>query len=313
MFFKLAQATLFLLIGSSLAGCAVESTEPAPGDSEDRDEAESGLSAGARTYVSLRPDYRKCMAPMCGGYWVKDVNRNQEEQYVSGLDFGPSGLDEALVGKALEAPAEELILRAKLGPKEPQFGTRALLVYEAYRGMPGVTPIEGDIFFKAQDRNPQIQCFSAPCSNEVAKRLNTGVKYAFDGYQVSLAAKSGVDQPWLIDRINHHDAIVAALFVYGESFPSGDEILLDASQVYINLADMKGPCIDYPLAPCPEGMQWASERNEDMCLVPTSCMDTSGCPSLHPPVCEEGYVAAGWRTQTTACIRFACDPAFVAN
>ena len=31
------------------------------------------------TWYSVRRDYRKCMAPMCGGYWVKAMNQRKTQ------------------------------------------------------------------------------------------------------------------------------------------------------------------------------------------------------------------------------------------
>jgi hypothetical protein len=309
----LIRTLLLVVTGTALAGCAVETAPSAESfDSEETGSAESDVSANTITFVTLRQDYRKCMAPMCGGFWVKDVNRNTEEKYVSGLDFSASGLDDELIARVQDAPAEEIIIRGKLGPKEPKFGTRPLMVYEAFRGMPGVKPLPGDIFFQAEDRDPQIQCFTAPCPNEIARRLNTNQAYAFDGYQVTLAARPHVDQDWLVDRVNHHSAIVAALFVKGDQFPGGYAYLLDASQVYLNMADMTGPCPALKLAQCPEpGSEWTYTRDENLCVLPNSCSTNNNCPSLQPPHCEEGYSVAAWRTDSPSCIRFACDPSFV--
>jgi hypothetical protein len=307
------RALVLAATGCALAGCAVETTPSASSsEPEETVSAESDISAHSVTFVTLRQDDRKCMAPLCGGFWIKDVNRNREERYVSGLDFSQSGLDEELVARVQGAPVGELIVRGKLGPEESTYGTRALMVYDAYRGMPGVTPITGDIFFQAEDRDPPIQCFTAPCPNEVARKLNTGKAYAFDGYQVGLAARPFVDQDWLIDRVNHHGAIVAALFVQGEEFPGGYAYLLDASQVYLNVADMTGPCSTVRLAQCPEaGSEWTYTRDEDLCVLPVACSTNDNCPSLQPPQCEEGYSVSAWRTDSQSCIAFACDPSFV--
>jgi hypothetical protein len=311
MYSKHAHLTL-LAAGCMLAGCAIETAEPASSfSSEQFDESSSDLSASSRSYVTVRHDDRKCMAPMCGGYWVKDVNKTTAEQYVSALDFGSSGLDEVLIGKVLEAPAGELVLNGKLGPKEQTYKTRMFRVFEAYRGMPGVEPIVGDIFYKAEDRDPPIQCFAAPCPNEVASKLNTSTKKTFDGYQVELAARPHVDQDWLIDRVNHHGAIVAALILNGVKYPAGYEKILDASQVYLNVADMTDACPTIPLAPCPDGAGWTFTRDVGLCLDPNACVEDGNCPSLAPPQCEEGYAISSWRVASPSCRRFACDPAFV--
>jgi len=308
-----SRALLLAATSCVLAGCAVETTSPDESfPSEETASAEADLSPYSLSYVTLRQDARKCKAPLCGGFWVKDVNRNWAERYVSGLDFSESGLTADLIGRVQGAPAGELVIRGRLGAREPEFGTRKLLVYQAYRGMPGVQPLAGDLFFAAENRDPPIQCFTAPCPNEVAFVLNSYEAYAFDGYQVGLAARLHVDQQWLVDRVSQHGAIAAALFVRGEQYPGGYAYLLDASQVYLDVADMTGPCPAVKLAQCPEpGSEWTYTRDEKLCLLPQACSTNDNCPSLQPPPCEEGYSVSAWPTNSPGCMRFACDPSFV--
>lgn len=296
-----------------LAGCTVETTSPERSfASEQTESAESDLSPYSLSYVTLRQDARKCMAPLCGGFWLKDVNRNWVERYVSGLDFSASGLTAELIDRVQGAPAGELVILGRLGPRDPEFGTRKLMVYRAFRGMPGVQPLAGDLFFAAEDRDPPIQCFTAPCPNEVAYLLNSNEAYAFDGYQAGLAARPHVDQQWLVDRVGRHGAIAAALFVKGDQYPGGYAYLLDASQVYLDVADMTGPCPAVKLAQCPEpGSEWTYTRDEKLCLLPEACSTNDDCPSLQPPQCDEGYSVSAWRTDSLSCMRFACDPSFV--
>src|SRR5581483_8252740 len=65
------------------------------------------LSASSRTYVALRKDTRACASPMCGGYFVHDLNRTTTtETYVSGLDFTGSGLSDGDQQRVFEAPDE---------------------------------------------------------------------------------------------------------------------------------------------------------------------------------------------------------------
>lgn len=58
--------------------------------------AEAQPMAAEVSYFTARPDYRKCVAPLCGGYYVKKVNKKrtrcadgtkQAECYVAELDF----------------------------------------------------------------------------------------------------------------------------------------------------------------------------------------------------------------------------------
>lgn len=312
MMTRFATAALLMGMGFVVGGCAVETAPEASFNADQLEEGDSDLSATSRSYVTVRRDYRKCMAPMCGGYWVQDVNRlYPAEKYVSALDFKKAGMDETQVAKVLEAADGELVLHGKLGPVEKQHNTRTFLVSDAWRGMPGVKPLEGDKFYSAKDRDPQIQCFTAPCPNEMALELNSTKKFAFDGYSVKLAAKPHVNQDWLVDRVNNHNAIVAAWIIDGDKFPGGYAQILDASQVYLNIKDMTGPCPAFKLAQCPDGGIWTWERDVELCQIPTGCVQQGSCPSKAPPQCAEGYSVTAWNTAPDGCQTLVCDPTFV--
>ena len=124
--------TSVLLAMVVLSGCGVSQTEAVDGDVLGEDGAE--LSTVLRTYVTFTRDFRKCASPMCGGWFVTDVNRvSPTPRYVNAIDFSAAGLDEATVAKALDGA--ETILRGKLGPAEPLRNTRPFLVTDAWRGM----------------------------------------------------------------------------------------------------------------------------------------------------------------------------------
>ena len=276
-------------------------------------EGEDGLSATSQSYVTLRPDLRKCMSPLCGGYYVADVNRvTLNEKYVSGLDFSLANLSPDDEDAVRSAPTGELLLRGKLGPLEAQFKTRQFRVTEAYRGMPGVQNAAGESFFRAQDRVPAINCFAAPCNNEVATRLNYAPTTSFTRLSVDRAALALVDKDWLARRVLAHGALVAGKFVNGAVFGAGPEKVLDASQVYLRVPDFAGPCPAVRLAQCPPGSTWTYTRSADRCLIPVGCVPQGICP-LYVPSCAPGYQLASWRAAPSACARFACDPGFVAN
>ncbi|MBI4956317.1 MAG: hypothetical protein HY908_30145 [Myxococcales bacterium] len=291
---------------AALGGCAA----PVDGDDADAstlDGTSDELGTKNKSYVTARVDMRKCMAPLCGGYFVRDVNRKQAERYVSGLDFGPSGLDPAT--QDLVRGAGELVLRGKLGPADPQFGTRTFLVYEAYRGMPGVTPIEGDVHYVAAPRDPHIECFAAPCNNEVATKLNFAATTYFTGYSVELASLPLVDQDWLVNQVQNHGAATAALIVDGQHFAGGYEQILDASQVYLRLPLAEGPCPKMPEPACEGGTVPTYTRSADRCVVFDACVAPGSCAQVFPS-CSDGYTLATWKAGPLACPVFACDPSF---
>jgi hypothetical protein len=155
----------------AVAGCGANEAEVTEG-SDLLGEQSGELSTTSRTYVTFTHDMRKCASPMCGGYFVTDVNRlNPAPRYVNAIDFSKSGLDDAAVEKALGG-ATATVLRGKLGAEEPAFHTRPFIVTDAWRGMPGVTEATGDSFFLVDAVN--VQCIKAPCPTMKATRLNAG-------------------------------------------------------------------------------------------------------------------------------------------
>src|SRR3990167_2858037 len=219
-------------------GCAAESV---PSEEEAAATSDDEISAVSQSYVVLRHDYRKCMSPMCGGYYVRDANRPYgKEVYVSGLDLTLAGLSETDAAKVTGAPANELVLRGKLGAVEKTFGTRTFRVTEAYRGMPGVTVGAGELFYRAHARDPQINCFTAPCNNDVGQKLNFKPEFAFTTLSVERAAKPFVDQAFLSRRVLTHGGLVSARLRDGAKFPGGYEKVLDASQVFVRIPDPVG-------------------------------------------------------------------------
>lgn len=289
-----------------LTACGVSQTEITTDDSIDTDGAE--LSTVSRTYVTFTRDFRKCMAPMCGGWWVTDVNRaNPTPRYVSGLDFAGANLDEATVAKALEGGDREVVLRGKLGAEESRFHTRPFLVTDAWRGMPGVVATAGQNFYKVEA--VEITCFKAPCPSMKATKLNTGGGTLIDALSVADASLPRVDQEWLKNRLQLHGAIASAKVVNGAYISGSYEKVLSASQVFVKLPESIGPCPLRPIAQCPEGKIHSFSRTADRCEVPGGCV-TPGYCALYVPSCPEGYTLQSWSGGQFACQVYACDPAW---
>jgi len=288
-----------LALLAAVSGCVV-----APDTTDDTQD----LSASSRTYITLRADLRKCQSPMCGGYFIRDANRTTAESYVYGLDFTGSGLSDADIATVKATPPEELVIRGKLGAFHGP--TRSLLVSEAYVGMPGMTPAAGATFYNAKDHSPPIECFAAPCNNGVALKLNTTAKTSFTSYATAGAAAPFVDQAWLTDRVENHAAIVAATIHAGQHFAAGDEMVLDASQVYVKLPVALGPCGKPAVPTCTGGKVPTFKRGVDRCVAFDACVKPGVCPH-NLPACEDGYSLQSWAKAPSACSAFACDADFL--
>ncbi|MEP7124773.1 MAG: DUF6748 domain-containing protein [Byssovorax sp.] len=296
--------TLAALVGvaASSTGCVVDAQVADEGD----------LSASSRSYVTLRHDNRKCASPMCGGYFIRDVNRATAERYVSGLDLSPANLQPELEDSILAAPAGELVLRGKLGPIEAAHSTRAFLVSEVYRGMPGMAPAEGDVFFTSKTHTPALECFTTPCNNEVATQLNSTKTTSFTSYDVGSALPNGGDAAWLTGRQQTHGAITAGAIVKGAKAPGGYAQVLTASQVYVRLPDVLDPCPKVANPSCPSGKVPTFTRSLDRCLVFDTCQKPGFCPQFLP-MCPADYTQTTWAHTSSSCKAMACDPSFLSE
>ena len=82
---KLEHASLFfsllLVSAAGLGGCAADtSSDPAADDSGEQEVAESedAITAGPSNsgyFIVTHRDFRKCVSPLCGGFFVKRVNQ----------------------------------------------------------------------------------------------------------------------------------------------------------------------------------------------------------------------------------------------
>lgn len=286
---------MVFVLGAGLgAGCAVS------GDLEgDSSDDSSDLSTTKDTFVIARHDQRRCISPVCGGYWVKDLNSTMEERYVSGLDFTGSMLDDVAQQQATSAPDGALVLEGRLGPKETHYGTRTLRVLGAYRGMPGQAVSSTDKFYAVAPT--RIACITQPCANLQTTRLNrtTGHAMATD-VTVDRAVATLVDDRWLHDLVISNHAVVAGKIVRHDH-----HVTVDAGQVFVQLG-REVPCAQPPIASCPSGQIHAFER-EGRCIMPAGCTAPGVCAAFEP-VCDDGYALVSWQN---VCPRFACEPEFL--
>lgn len=289
-----------LMIAVVGVGCGVSSG--AVDTAEDPTDTDSlGLSTTKDTFLIARRDLRRCLWPLCSGYWVKDLNSTMQERYVSGFDFSQSTLSEAVQEQVVGAPDFELVLEGRLGKKENRFDTRPLTVIAAYRGMPGKTFADTDKFYSVSPT--KIACITQPCANLQTTRLNrtTGHTMATD-VSVTRALATRVDGQWLHDRVLSGRAVVAGTIVRANR-----HVTVDASQVFVALPDRVAACPTAPVASCPSGKIAAFERTADRCTVPVGCTYPGACAHFEA-VCDPGYALITWQN---ICPRAACEPEFL--
>ena len=168
------------------------------------------------TYYTVRRDFRKCLYPLCGGYFVRVVNRKatrcadgsfQSECYVTDIDWMSSGLSERQISE-LEGMQGTLV-RGKLRPVEIDgFGSLGeLVVSEAWTAVTSQAP-KGK-FVRLTDSG--IVCVTSPCPSireDILNRKRSRNIHEVDLFEVD-ATHEQIDEAF--NRIDSsRDGILAA-------------------------------------------------------------------------------------------------------
>lgn len=184
------------------AACA---SNPSGEDDAADSESQATSVSEVSTYYAIRPDYRRCLAPMCGGFFVSRLNMTrtkcldgswQSECYVASLDMGGLGLSDKqknglVYPRSMTAPVSA-IFRGEFARDEEasdQFQGMTfakLTVTEAWQGHENGT-MTGKTY-RLNDSG--IRCVTTPCPSQVAERLNSSVRRLITGLQGPLATEA---------------------------------------------------------------------------------------------------------------------------
>ncbi|MCA9505381.1 MAG: hypothetical protein H6748_19725 [Spirochaetaceae bacterium] len=196
-----------------------------------------------------RPDPRLCPSPMCGGVFVRALNRWQlrcadghhaRECYVGQVDWSALGLDpdaEARLGG--EFTARRVVVRGALFA-EDLFGRSipALRVDEAWRGVTGSRSLRDGFWLVTPSG---IVCITHPCPVLNEERLNSRRSRAL--HEIDLASRSDASSAQVQEGL---DALYsgAGLVVLGRhrrvEGPAGIGFELVAQEFYVRVAGSGG-------------------------------------------------------------------------
>jgi uncharacterized protein DUF6748 len=193
------------------------------------------------TFYTVRADLRRCISPMCGGYFVKRVNlpttrcangRYMAQCYVAAIDW--NGQHEVEAGKAL--------LRGNVIAKTyERFGNLgAFRVAESWQAISDSQP-QGT-FYRVRDRG--LRCITHPCPTHHEAKLNSTFSLNIAGVDLSGAGPSNNARVEAAMR-GPEGAMISGNHV-PVTGPGGRLLSLKATQVY--LRDQPGvsnlsPCI----------------------------------------------------------------------
>lgn len=170
-------------------GC-VASTEATSNDGTSTDEQE--VTAANALFV-VTPDYRKCVSPLCGGHWVKQINASttrcadgsyKATCYVATLDLATIPMDPNDV-HALSSFVAKGAIKAKTYPNFGNLGKFS--VTELWT--PATTALPTGTFYTVHDNG--IRCFRAPCFSMDADKVNASTTVKISGLAGEGADKAG--------------------------------------------------------------------------------------------------------------------------
>ncbi len=133
-------------------------------------------TSGDAQYFTARPDYRKCVSPLCGGYFVKAVNKKltycadgtrQSECYVASINYGAG----TLAHEQSFSNRTPLLLLGSISSAEfASFGKLGVFTAKAaYKSATQTSATER--FFSIE--NNGIVCISSPCFSYDQNILNS--------------------------------------------------------------------------------------------------------------------------------------------
>jgi hypothetical protein len=192
------------------------------------------------TFYSVRRDLRRCVSPMCGGYFVKLVNmsstrcangRFMSECYVAEINWHGQPQDSV-----------QLLVRGSIGAKRyARFGNLGeLRVSESWTSLGNNRPV--GTFYLVRDRG--VRCITFPCPTHLEAKLNSTFRRNIAGVNLEGAALGDTSAAFAA-MTGPDGAIVTGNDVVVTG-PGGRSFELRATQVYVRNkpgnASMK-PCI----------------------------------------------------------------------
>lgn len=150
-------------------------------------------------YYTARQDFRRCVTPLCGGIFVKSVNRKltrcadgsmQAECYVATVVWKTLGFDPLSTTKSFY-PSTPILLKGELLPRiYGGFGNLGEFVATAAYRPATDNPPEGT--FAALENNG-IVCITTPCFSIDEHVLNTGIMGTISSFDLNPVGASADD------------------------------------------------------------------------------------------------------------------------
>jgi hypothetical protein len=237
----------------------------------------------SHAYFTVTPDLRLCPSPICGGFWLKAVNRpttscadgsQQTSCYVASADFG-----------ALESTpgfgSGEVVVHGRIDTVEyPGFGDLGRLV--AASAWTGATARSSEgTYYRVRDLG--ILCFASPCFSFEARTLNQTTTLTLSRLDLAAAGASPEQLTAAWEAARRGELIVVGR-TEREAHPLGDGLALIASQFHLP-EPARARCLSD--ADCASGTRCNAH---ELCLPPPGCEPGDPCPTVCSGYCEAATI-----------------------
>jgi hypothetical protein len=186
--------------------------------------------AGSGEYFLVRRDVRRCMSPLCGGYFVKRVNqswtrcangRRMRECYVAEIDWK---------GQPEVDPAKALVRGEIVARRFARFGNLgALRVTESWQSPTDKAPT--GTFYRVRDRG--VRCITHPCLTHSATKLDSRLTKNIAGVDLAAAGASGELISEGAAAMTEPDGVIVAGYFAPVTGPGGRATTLKATKFYL--------------------------------------------------------------------------------
>lgn len=206
---------------------------------------------GPWQFFSITRDGRRCVSPVCGGWWVQAVNEARtrcadgswaQTCYVAALDTSRVSGDLTEFHNSHNNLAFGRVKRQKY----PGFGNLGkLVVTDAWYGAAphGFSTGFGPEWSAVWDNG--IRCISFPCNSTGQEFLNTGATGNLSILDLSAVAVDPAERDlalWL--RANDLLLVAGRNVLFINRGPAGNGVALIANQIYLPLAGGKGELVE---------------------------------------------------------------------
>jgi hypothetical protein len=210
-------------------------------------------------YYTYRPDMRECVSPVCGGFFVKQVNKKfticadgsyQNECYVSGISWATK-----------DAPplshVGNLLIQGAIAKKYfPPFGSLGVFkVNAAYKAATNKI-LNTAVLFAGLQQNGLV-CITTPCFSYDEYILNSSKTRMISGVNLKTTGATEKQLASAYERLANGKLLIAAGYNRQINKPFGLGITFEAKEFYLP--------VKKPTGICPDGYI----SNGGQCVTPT--------------------------------------------